>query len=249
MKRKVEMKMESKAYPVVQVITQLSKRDIRIYAVKLADKFVDMRIDSVLYLGPCPEREVIEILNQWSIEGVVALIPKHLPILRRLKESGDLIQIGLTPPIVDTEPFQTEFFKQEYIDIKHLQYAREIAMQWFESLPVKASSYTNKNKDLKLNNDNYRKLAYGKRSSIRLGKEDISLGPVRIVNDAAIELYTNAIVTSVSVCSFGSLTQRDAYLDGFKDIGELRAELKRCYNRDIRNTDTVTIIDFDVVDK
>ena len=53
----------------------------------------------------------------------------------------------------------------------------------------------------------------------------------------------------MTVCSFGSLTQRDAYLDGLKDISELRAELKRCYSRDIRNTGIVTVIDFNVVDE
>ena len=104
------------------------------------------------------------------------------------------------------------------------------------------------NKDLKLNNDNYRKLAYGKRTSIRLGKKDISLGPVRIVNDAATELHTDAMVRKVTICTFNSLTQRDAYLDGFKDISELRTELERCYQCLILNTDVVTVIDFDVVD-
>ena len=76
----------------------------------------------------------------------------------------------------EDEPlFQSEHFKNIWVDTQLIQTAREIAMQWFESLPVKASSYTNKNKNLKLNNDNYRKLDSGKRTSIRLGKKDINL--------------------------------------------------------------------------
>lgn len=173
--------------------------------------------------------------------------------LRCGNKTGDLQdKYDVMPPLerspVEPLIFQSELFNAEWKAIQNKQRHRDIAVQWFESLSVKASSYTNRNKDLKLNDDNYRKLANGKRTSIRLGKKDINLGPIRIVNCETTELYADTIVTGVRFCSFDSLTQPDAYLDGSKDISELRAELKRCYNRDICNTDVVTVIDFDVVD-
>lgn len=262
--------MKSKSYPVVAVVTKY-EQGVAITHLRLADKYQDIEVignDKIANHGFYFSIEDVELYSgyvSWFLrtfsESTKCIVDRY--IMTRTAASYLSVNNDLTYPPqnkitvvnnhktnrnkVDEPLFQSEHFKNMWVDIQLIQTAREIAMQWFESSYTDSNS--SKNKDLKLNNDNYRKLAYGKRSSIRLGKKDISLGPIRIVNDAATELYTDAIVTSVSVCSFGSLTQRDAYLDGFKDIGELRAELKRCYNRDIRNTDTVTIIDFDVVDK
>lgn len=101
--------------------------------------------------------------------------------------------------------------------------------------------------ELKLTNSNFKLVMDRKKmTSIRLGHEDITPGLCYAVN-----VHTGARqminIWYVNRGLLSDLELNDARLDGFATVEELKAELRRCYERHIDDRESMTQVHFDVV--
>lgn len=99
---------------------------------------------------------------------------------------------------------------------------------------------------LRFSNANFLKVKQGKSTTIRLGMKCMELEPVTLVNDDTQEEITAGII-EVRHVRFHRLGLLDAVADGFNSEGELRAELEHIYDREIEESDPVTVIRFKVI--
>lgn len=103
--------------------------------------------------------------------------------------------------------------------------------------------------EITLNAENFYKASIDKKlSTIRLGNKDISPGPAFLVND---ENQAKILVDIwfVNHCLLSDLELNDARLDGFDTMEDLKAELRRCYQRPLQEREVVTQVLFNVVEE
>lgn len=103
--------------------------------------------------------------------------------------------------------------------------------------------------EITLNAESFYKASIDKKlSTICLGNKDISPGPALLVND---ENQAKILVDIwfVNHCLLSDLELNDARLDGFDTMEDLKAELRRCYQRAIEDREVVTQILFNVVEE
>jgi hypothetical protein len=108
---------------------------------------------------------------------------------------------------------------------------------------------SNTNTELSLNDRNFNLvLANQKLSTIRLGHKDITPGLAFLVNDET-EVRLPINIWYVNHCLLSDLELNDARLDGFSTVEDLKAELRRCYQRPIKDREVITQVHFDVVNE
>ena len=97
-------------------------------------------------------------------------------------------------------------------------------------------------KKIKLTDDNFKKLGKLKRSTVRLGVKDFTVGPTEIVN---IDTGSTVpcIVRSVKLMTVSELDHRHALRDGFHSLGELFKELRKHYGV-LKPDDLITVVNF-----
>lgn len=101
--------------------------------------------------------------------------------------------------------------------------------------------------ELKLTNSNFKLVMDRKKmTSIRLGHKDITPGLCYAVNvDTGARQMINIWYVNRGLVS--DLDLNDARLDGCATVEELKAELRRCYERHIDDRESMTQVHFDVV--
>ena len=87
-------------------------------------------------------------------------------------------------------------------------------------------------------------LAGQKESTIRAGKRDYELGPAALILPDFNRI--NIEITAILVERYGTLDDEDAWADGFRNLSELRAELRRFYP-DLAAESIITIVYFALV--
>lgn len=103
--------------------------------------------------------------------------------------------------------------------------------------------------EITLNAENFHKASIDKKlSTIRLGNKDISPGPAFLVDtDSQAKLLVD--IWFVNHCLLSDLELNDARLDGFDTMEDLKAQLRRCYQCEIREREVVTQVLFNVVEE
>ncbi|AUR81681.1 ASCH domain protein [Vibrio phage 1.089.O._10N.261.51.F9] len=98
-------------------------------------------------------------------------------------------------------------------------------------------------KKINLTDDNFNKLGKLKKSTVRLGIRDYTVGRTEIVNvDSGAT--TPCLIRSVKLMTIRDLDHRHALRDGFHSLGELFKELRKHYGL-IKPDDWVTVVNFD----
>ncbi|TDE19258.1 hypothetical protein E1100_25705 [Vibrio owensii] len=101
--------------------------------------------------------------------------------------------------------------------------------------------------EITLNNENFQRLfSDHKCTSVRLGNKDITPGAAMVRNvDTGETLPIN--IWYVNHCLLSDLELNDARLDGFATVEDMKAALRRAYQRPISDREAVTQIHFDAV--
>lgn len=101
--------------------------------------------------------------------------------------------------------------------------------------------------EIKLSDENFNKVRLNRKlSTIRLGNKNIEIGEAFLVNT---ENNTKMLINIwfVNHCLLSDLELNDARLDGFNTMEDLKAELRRCYQRPLQDREVVTQVLFDLV--
>ncbi len=92
---------------------------------------------------------------------------------------------------------------------------------------------------------NYVKVEEGKRTTVRLGEKEYSLGEGAFTAEG-LPCADKPVITDIRYTHFNKLTLQDALNDGFGSLDQLRQELQLCYGRRVSDFDVVTVVRFEV---
>lgn len=97
-------------------------------------------------------------------------------------------------------------------------------------------------KQIKLTDSNFKKLGKLKKSTIRIGIKDYTVGRTTIVNVDTQETV-DCLIREVKLMTVRDLDHRHALDDGFHSLGELFKELRSLYGR-LSPDNWVTLVRF-----
>lgn len=96
---------------------------------------------------------------------------------------------------------------------------------------------------LKLNKERYEEARKGvKKASSRLDYRPIHLGKLALVMTEDRDEFFHVDVIEVRHCFFKDIDEREAKLEGYASIEEMKETLKRIYGNELKDNDEFTFI-------